>query len=484
MILERHHALLTDLYQLTMMGGYHRHEQFRERRAAFELFFRRVPFGGGYCIAAGLADVVTYIRSLSFGADELGYLERLGLFGREFLDFLKTFRFAGDLWAVPEGTVVFAHEPLLRVEARLPEAQLVETALLNILNFQTLIATKAARICDAAGGAPVLEFGLRRAQGVDGSLSASRAACIGGCVGTSNVLAGMLYGLAPRGTQAHAWIMAFGDELAAFRAYADTYPDACLLLVDTYDTLRTGVPNAITAAKELEARGHCFLGIRLDSGDLAYLSREARRMLDEAGLEHAKIVASNDLDEYAIAELRKNGARVDMWGVGTNLVTARDCPALGGVYKLVAIAAEDGSWIPRIKLSSNGEKTTNPGVKQILRFTDSAGTLLGDVLADASEALPERGSPVLSSHLLDARERRSIAGWDRVEALLVPVFSGGELVGDQPELPAIRLRAQQQRDRLPSGTRRLTEPDPIWVGLSSAVLETKIALTRAAANRE
>jgi len=328
-------TLLTDLYQLTMVAGYFQ-EGKAKQKANFDWFFRTLPFGGGFCVVAGLDQLIDYILNLRFDGAPLRALEGIGIFTRETLRDFEKFRFTGDLYAVPEGTVVFPHETLIRVTAPLPEAQMLETTLLNIMNYQTLIATKAARVCLAAEGDPVIEFGMRRAQGPNGAISAARAAYIGGCESTSNVQAGLLFNIPVKGTHAHSWVESFPDELEAFRAYGRSFPDACIFLVDTYDTLNSGVPNAIQAAREIEKAGHRFLGIRLDSGDLAYLSKKAREMLDKAGLKHAKIVASSELDEWIIESLKKQGSKIDIWGVGTRLVTCWDHPALGGVYKLTA----------------------------------------------------------------------------------------------------------------------------------------------------
>ena len=349
--------LLTDLYELTMLAGY-LEEGMAEERAVFDLYFRSNPFEGGYTVFAGLEQALDYLETVRFSEDDLDYLVRSGLFRPRFIDFLRGFSFHGRVLAPAEGSLVFANEPLLSVEGTLVEAQFVETALLNIINFQTLTATKAARICHAAAGAEVIEFGLRRAQGPDGGVSASRAACVGGCKGTSNVLAGKLFGVPVRGTQAHSWIQAFPNELTAFRAYATTFPESTILLVDTYDTLRSGLPNAIRVAGELRKRGYELGGIRIDSGDLAYLSREARRMLDEAGFTKARIVVSNEMDEYVIESVRNEGGRADIYGIGTRLVTCAGAGggALGGVYKLVEIAG-----VPKMKVTGDLAKSTLPG---------------------------------------------------------------------------------------------------------------------------
>jgi len=347
-------ALMTDLYELTMLAGYF-DEGMHEKPAVFDLYFRNPPYKGNYAIFAGLEPALEYLSGLRFTEEDLDYLKTLGIFKPAFLDFLRDFRFRGKVTAPPEGTAVFPNEPLLTVEGTLAEAQYVETALLNLINFQTLVATKAARLTLAAGDGEVVEFGLRRAQGPDGGLSVARAACVGGVRSTSNVQAGQAFGIPVKGTHAHSWIMAFPDELTAFRAYAECFPDSCILLVDTYGTLESGLPNALTVARELREKGHEMLGIRLDSGDLAYLSKEARRMFDEAGFPDVRIVASNELDEYLIQSMRTEGSRVDIYGVGTKLASCggEGGGALGGVYKLVRF---DG--LPKVKVTSDIAKAT------------------------------------------------------------------------------------------------------------------------------
>jgi len=382
----RYSPLLTDLNQLTMLAGY-LEEGMAEKPAVFDLFFRTNPFEGGYAVFAGLEPALEYLEGLRFLPDELAYLQGLGLFKSSFIEYLGAFRFRGRVTAPAEGTVVFANEPLLTIEGMLGEAQFVETALLNIINFQTLVATKAARIKHAAAGAEVIEFGLRRAQGPDGGLSCARAACVGGVGSTSNVQAGMIYGLPVRGTHAHSWVQAFPDELSAFRAYAKTFPESSTLLVDTYDTLRSGLPNAIIVARELRQQGHELAGIRLDSGDLAYLSRESRRMLDQAGFPGVRIVASNELDEYVIDSVRDEGGRVDIYGVGTKLATCGGPGggALGGVYKLVAV--ED---LPKLKVTSDIAKSTLPGKKRVLRAAGTDGALIQDVICLEQDQVREK----------------------------------------------------------------------------------------------
>ena len=367
---QRNLTMMTDLYQLTMMHGHFMRNAKEE--AVFDLFFREPTGNSSYAIVAGLEQAIEYIRDLKFTEEDIAYLDGLHLFSQEFLEYLKDFSFTGDLYAIPEGTPVFPGEPLIRVKAPIMQAQLVETALLTIVNHQTLIATKANRVCYAAGeNGTVMEFGLRRAQGPDAGIYGARAAMIGGCVGTSNVLTGKMFDIPVLGTHGHSWVMSFDSELEAFRAYADTYPDACLLLVDTYDTIRQGIPNAITVFKELRAKGHEPLRIRIDSGDLAYLSKKARAMLDEAGFPNATITASSDLDEEVIFDLRAQGAKIDTWGVGTRLITSQNAPSLGGVYKLSALE-KNGEMIPKIKLSENKGKITNPGYKKVLRIYDKA----------------------------------------------------------------------------------------------------------------
>ena len=363
-------TLLTDFYELTMMQGYFESEQ-KNQIVVFDLFYRNNPSGNSFAITAGLEQVIEYIKNLRFYNDDIDYLNSLNTFSTDFLNYLKDFKFTGDIYAIPEGTVVFPKEPIIKVIAPIIEAQLIETALLNIINHQSLIATKAARVNWAAQNDIVLEFGLRRAQGPDAGIYGARAAIIGGCAATSNVLTGKMFNVPVKGTHAHSWVMSFKTELDAFRRYARLFPDACLLLVDTYDTLKSGVPNAIKVFRELQENGikPKMYGIRLDSGDLAYLSKKARKMLDDAGFESAIISASSDLDEYLIRDLKSQGSKISLWGVGTNLITSKDCPSFGGVYKLAAIQAND-KFEPKIKVSENIDKVTNPGNKAIYRVYD------------------------------------------------------------------------------------------------------------------
>jgi len=460
-------ALLTDFYQLTMTFSWWRSGRHRDE-GVFHLFFRENPFDGGYAIAAGLGDAIAYLESLRFTDDDLAFLAQH--FPDDFLRWLGELRFTCDVDAIAEGTVVFAQEPLLRVRGPLPQCAIVETPLLNILNFQTLLATKAQRVVHAANGDPVIDFGLRRAQGPDGALSAARAAYAGGIAGTSNVLASKQYGIPLRGTHAHSWVMSFDDEREAFDAYANALPDNTLLLVDTYDTLE-GVAHAIETAKKLRERGHRFIGIRLDSGDLAYLSIEARRMLDAAGFNDATIAASNDLDEHLITSLRSQGARINLWGVGTRLITAYDQPALGGVYKLSAARRDGGAWEHRLKLSEQLVKVSTPGVLQVRRF--DGGDMIWDELTGA------RTSTIVDP--LDATRRKSLAGEGR--DLLVPVFRAGRRVYDAPSLDDIRAHREREFSSLHDSSKRLANPHRYPVGLEQSLHDLKTRLVMEARAR-
>ena len=472
-------ALLTDLYQLTMACGYWKAGT-AEREAVFHLTFRRAPFGGGYAIAAGIEPAVDYLQRLTFTPDDLAYLATLRdaegapLFPAGFLDYLERFEFACTVDAAPEGSLVFAHEPIVRVRGPIVQAQLVETALLTMINFETLIATKASRVVQAARGAPVIVFGLRRAHGIDGGISASRAAYLGGCTATSNVLAGKRFGIPVRGTHAHSWVMFHGDELAAFRAYAEAQPGNCTLLVDTYDSL-DGVRHAIVVGRELRAAGHELAGVRLDSGDLAYLSIEARRLLDEAGFPRVKIVASNDLDEQVIASLLDQGARIDTYGVGTRLVTAYDQPALGGVYKLGAARDEHGTWREAIKLSEQPTKITNPGTLAVRRLR-KAGELVADIIYDSGAGL---AAPIL--HDIEDPFR---PGWspdfDEASELLATFLRHGERVRPPDSLDVARARAIRELGQLSPRARRFLNPQPYPVGLDPHVHARKQQLVAAA----
>jgi nicotinate phosphoribosyltransferase len=477
--------LLTDLYQLTMAHGYFRAGRVDDT-AVFHLFFRKLPFAGGYAIAAGLEPVLEFVEGFRFQADDVAYLGSLRgsddqpLFGADFLDYLRGLRLSLDIDAMPEGTLVFAHEPLLRVRGSLIEAQLLETTLLNLVNFQTLIATKAARVCQAAGDAAVLEFGLRRAQGADGALAASRAAHIGGCSATSNVLAGKRYGIPLRGTHAHSWVMSFDSEREAFEAYAEAMPNNCVFLVDTYDTLE-GVRNAIAVGEQLRQRGKRLLGIRLDSGDLAWLSIEARKLLDAAGFVDAAIVASNDLDEHLLESLRHQGAAISVWGVGTKLVTAYDQPALGGVYKLSMIGRAGRALEPRVKVSEQVGKISSPGVQQVRRFSRD-GKFVADAIFDEADAA-SRVTAIIDP--VDATRRRNLGPDLTYEDLLGPVVRAGQVVAARPALSTIRQRARDQLAALDPTVRRLTHPHEYPAGLTPELHQARLALVeRARAARE
>lgn len=469
-------SLLTDLYQLTMAQGYFR-QGMADHEAVFHMLFRRSPFGGGYAVACGVDYVAEYLAGLRFGADDLAYLAELkgndgrALLGADFLAWLSSLRLRCDVDAVAEGTVVFPQEPLLRVSGPLPECQLVETPLLNLVNFQTLIATKASRICRAAKGEPVLEFGLRRAQGVDGALAASRASYVGGCAATSNVLAGKLFGIPVKGTHAHSWVMCFDDELSAFEAYAEAMPNNCVLLVDTYDTL-AGVRRAIAVAGGLRRRGYEMIGIRLDSGDLARLSIDARRMLDEAGFPDVAIVASNDLDEAAIAELKRRGATIGVWGVGTRLATGYDQPALGGVYKLSAVRRPGGDWQYRLKLSEEALKVSPPGILQVRRFR-RGGRYVADMVWDVRHA-PEGDCTLVDATAPDRRE--TMAAGTEFEDLLTPLIRSGRVVREPRALSEARRAAAEQLDRLPEAVTRLAGPQQYFVGLERRLCELRDGL--------
>lgn len=473
-------ALLTDLYQLTMAYGYWQTGR-ADHEAVFHLHFRKPPFGSGYTIAAGLEPVIDWLQAFRFAPDDLAFLARIPgndgrpIFEPAFLDHLGRLRLEVDIDAMPEGTVVFPHQPLIRVRGPILQGQLLETALLCLVNFNTLIATKAARICQAAGDDPVLEFGLRRAQGLDGALGASRAAHVGGCASTSNVLAGKRFGIPVRGTHAHSWVMSFDDEEDAFEAYARAMPNNCVFLVDTYDTLE-GVRKAIAVARRLRDRGHEIVGIRLDSGDLAWLSAEARKLLDAAGFPKAQIVASNDLDERTIASIRQQGGAIAVWGVGTRLVTAYDQPALGGVYKLAAIREPGGTWKPRVKLSEQAIKVSNPGILNVRRFVRD-GEAVGDVIWDELHGEPAGWVMVDPA---DQTRRRTMPAGATGGDLLVPILRQGGLVYHRPPLADIRARTQEQLRLFHPGVRRLDNPHQYPVGLEAGLQERKAALILAA----
>jgi nicotinate phosphoribosyltransferase len=465
--------LQTDLYQLTMAAAYWQAGR-AEQESAFHLFFRRLPFHGGYAIAAGLEPALQWLEEFRFATAELDYLATLrtrnggALFQEGFLAYLADLRLALDIEAMPEGSAVFGHEPLLRVQGPILQAQLAETALLNIVNFQTLVATKAARVCAAAAGDPVIEFGYRRAQGPDGGLSASRAAWIGGVNATSNVLAGQIYGMPVRGTHAHSWVMSFDDEQEAFDRYAEAMPDNSTLLVDTYDTL-TGVGRAIVTARKLREKGHELSGIRLDSGDLAWLSQQARKMLDAAGFPEVKIVASNDLDEHLIDSLKHQDAKIDIWGVGTNLVTAQDQPALGGVYKLAALRQQDGAWSPRVKLSEQTAKSSIPGRLQVRRFIKD-GLFIGDAIFDIDAGISDAVTIVDPG---DDIRRKAIPADCAFVDVLQPVMKAGVRTGPPIAPEAARETCKDALVHLHPGIRRLKNPHSYPAGLEAGLHQAR-----------
>ena len=467
-------TLLTDLYELTMMQGYYETQE--NETVVFDVFFRENPDKGGYSVMAGLEQVIEYIKNLNFSYDDVDYFRKLGIFSEDFLQYLSGFHFSGSIYAIPEGTVIFPKEPLLKVIAPIMEAQLVETAILNIINHQSLIATKASRVVYAAQGDGIMEFGLRRAQGPDAGLYGARAAVIGGCVGTSNVLAGQMFDVPIMGTHAHSWIMSFKDEYTAFKEYAKLYPDACTLLVDTYDTLKSGVPNAIRVFREMREKGihPKSYGIRRDSGDLAYLSKQARKMLDEAGFPDAVIAASNDLDEMLIHDLKMQGAKITSWGVGTNLITSKGCPSFGGVYKLAAIQGADGAFAPKIKISENTEKITNPGNKTIFRVYDKeTGKIRADLICFADETFDTDQDLLLFDPSATWKKTRLPGGSYRMKEILKPIFINGECVYQSPSVMEIAAYCRQEKETLWDETKRLFFPHRVYVDLSQRLYDTK-----------
>lgn len=463
-------ALLTDLYQLTMIYGYWK-AGLAEREAVFHINFRKWPFKGGFAVVAGLETAITFLQELRFSPTDLTYLEELRLFEKPFLDFLSRFSFACDIDAMPEGTLAFPYEPLFRVKGPIWQAQLLESPMLNLINFQTLIATKAARICLAAHPDPVIEFGMRRAQGIDGAISASRAAFIGGCASTSDVMAGKLFGIPVRGTHAHSWIMAFDDEAKAFETFAEIMPKNCVMLIDTYDSLM-GAKQAIKVAKDLKARGFELSGVRLDSGDLAKLSIEVRKLLDQEGFSKTHIMASNDLDEYLIRDLKQQGAKITVWGVGTNLVTGKDQPALDGVYKLAAIQNAKGEWTHRLKLSEQTAKTTNPGILQVRRFFDGH-FYVGDAIYDELTGI-KQPCTIIDPH--DPNHQKVESG--HFNDLLVPIFRRGKLVYHSPSIQEMQAHTKNEMARLSPAMERFTNPQPYLAGLEKGLFQKKLEMIR------
>jgi len=465
-------ALLTDFYELTMMQGYFL--QGHNPQAVFEMFFRRAPFDGGFSVFAGSETLLKSIVDFCFDAEDLDYLSKQKVFRKEFLDYLADFQFRGEIHAMEEGTLVFPNEPLIRVQAPLIEAQLLESLLLNIINFQTLIATKAARIYLASEEGEILEFGMRRAHGVNGALGATRAAFIGGACGTSNTMAGKIFDIPVKGTMAHSWIMSFESELAAFEKYAEVYPDSCILLIDTYDTLNSGLENAIKIGKKLQENGHDSFGVRLDSGDLEYLSKRVRERLDRAGLKNAKIAASNELDEGIIHQLITEKAPIDVWGVGTHLVTAKSDPALTGVYKLMAKEV-DGKFVPTIKVSNNPEKISDPGIKQVYRFYNGSGSPIADFIALEGEEL-KVGPPYRFYHPRYPYRFLDVTEYRRIEPLLSPVMKDGKIVTRFPDLKTIQKRTKDNLGTLDHTYRRLINPHVYKVSLSEKLKDLKFGM--------
>lgn len=468
-------TLLTDLYELTMMQGYFKCQN--DETVIFDVFYRENPSGSSYAITCGLAQMIDYIKNLSFSYEDIDYLRSLHIFDEDFLEYLAGYHFTGDIYAIPEGSIVFPMEPLVKVKAPMMEAQLIETAILNIINHQSLIATKASRVVYAAGGSGVMEFGLRRAQGPDAGTYGARAAVIGGCDGTSNVLAGKMFDIPVLGTHAHSWIMSFEDEYTAFRTYANFYPDTCLLLVDTYDTLRSGVPNAIRVFQELHDTGKKpkTYGIRLDSGDLAYLTKKARKMLDEAGFQDAIISASGDLDENLIASLRHQGAPITSWGVGTKLITSSDCPAFGGVYKLAASKKNgETEFTPKIKISENPAKITNPGDKTIYRIYDKAtGKIRGDLICLTTETYDPACDLTIFDPLATWKKSTITGGSYELRELLIPIFVKGQCVYELPSVMETRSYCQEELNTLWDESRRLLNPQNVYVDLSEPLYQLK-----------
>ncbi|OEF99754.1 nicotinate phosphoribosyltransferase [Vulcanibacillus modesticaldus] len=475
-------TLLTDYYQISMMYA-HFKNNLLDKKVVFDVFIRKNPCDSGYSLFAGLEQVINYIRNIKFSEEDINYISSIYPYDREFLDFLRGFRFTGDIWSVPEGTVIFPNEPIMKIETNLIEAHLIETAILNIINHQTLIATKAARIVFSADGDPVIDFGLRRAQGPDAGIYGSRAAYIGGVTGTSNVLAGKLFSIPVVGTHAHAYIQSYSSELEAFLAYAEIFPNNAILLVDTYDTLNSGIPNAIKTFKIMKEKyGDQFknYGIRIDSGDLAYLSKQARKMLDEAGFSDAKIIASNDLDEYIIRDLKLQGAKINSWGVGTKLISSSGCSALGGVYKLAA-EIKDGESIPKIKISENPEKVTTPGVKKLIRFYDKINfRAIVDLVMLHDEKIPVKN--FIAFDPINVWKKKLVKNFIAKE-LLIPIFKNGELVYSPPALEEIRKRAKKELSTISEEIKRINNPHVYHVDLSQKLWDLKHELINKERNK-
>lgn len=471
-------TLLTDFYQLTMMQGYLKSHK-ADEKIVMDMFFRKNPCGGGYTIICGISELVSYIQNLKFSDEDIEYLRTQKIFDEEFLGYLKEFRFCGDIYGVREGSIMFPHEPIIQVRGNILEASFVETALLSIINFQSLIATKASRVCMSAYKDSVMEFGLRRSQGLEAGLYGAKAAVVGGCDGTSNVLAGKRFNIPALGTHSHAWVQSFDSELEAFRAYAKTYPDNCVLLVDTYDTLRSGVPNAIKVFQELTNKGYKPSGIRIDSGDLEYLSKKARVMLDNAGFQEVKIVASDNLDENIIERLKTSNAKIDSWGVGTKLITSYDCPSLGGVYKLSALI-KNGKVIPKMKFSEDPRKMNNPGIKQVYRIYDKESNRAQADLITLHDERIDESKPLEIFHPLYTYKKKKIENFT-IKPLLNPLFKDGEFVGELSSVLEAKEYAKQEKKSFWHEYLRNTRPATYKVDLSQKlwdIREELIAINR------
>jgi nicotinate phosphoribosyltransferase len=465
------YSLDTDLYELTMVAGYRTLGR-SKRKACFDLYYRTNPDHGAFCVFAGLESVINYVNNLRFYPDDIDYLAGLGIFSKKCIEQLASgIKFTGDLWAVPEGSVVFPNEPLIRVTGPIDEAQILETTMLAMVGHQTLIATKAARLAIAGRGTPIIDFGTRRAHGVHAALFGARAAYIGGCDGTSNVKAGKLFGIPVRGTHAHSWVECFDREIDSFEAFSEVFPDNCVLLVDTYDTIE-GVKKAVSVAKQMRTEGKRLAGIRIDSGDLAYYSKAAREILNEGGFPEVKVLASSDLDEWIIESLRDQGACVDIWCVGTRLITSYQTPALGVVYKLMAVEGDDGILKPKIKISENPQKITNPGVKKIVRFYNGNSRMIGDLLTRADEPLPAN-EPVRAHHPMYDHMKKTYKPPFVAEHLMTPIFLAGEQVYQSPGIQAIKERAQRDIGRLEPEYKRFSNPHIYKVSLSDRVYQAK-----------
>lgn len=475
---ERNLTMLVDFYELTMGNGF-LENGCGEQIAYFDMFYRKAPDNAAYAIAAGLDQVITYLKNLKFTDADIEYLRSKKLFNEPFLEYLRNFKFSCDVWAVPEGTPIFPHEPILTVRGPVMQAQLIETMVLLSINHQSLIATKAHRIVTAAQGRPVMEFGSRRAQGYDGAVFGARAAYIGGVAGTACAIADRDYGIPALGTMAHSFVQLFDTELDAFRAYAKVYPDDCTLLIDTYSVLKSGLPNAITVFKELEAQGHKGRGVRIDSGDIAYLSKKCREMLDAAGLPYVGIVASNSLDEYIIRDLIMQGAQINSFGVGERLVTSKSEPVFGGVYKLAAVE-KDGTIIPKIKVSENAVKVTNPSFKTVWRlFDNESGKAIADVLTLSDEVIDDT-QPYEIFDPVHTYKRKTVTNFT-AKRLQIPIFEKGRCIYESPTLPEIQAYCKAQLETIWEETKRFENPQDYFVDLSPALWELKQRMLRMAA---